>query len=214
MKPIKKAPPMGKRPPLQKGTFKRLLKFLLSNYKKLLAVMLTCLVISAITGSIAGIFLERIYTSIGYGLEGVLTVSQASKKIISVCIILLCIYLIGWISNLTMGLVGAKLTQLFLKDLRVKMFAKMQTLPIKYFDRRNHGDTMSVYTNDIDALRQLVSQSLPQLCSTIITLVCLTCVMLYMSVILWLVVVIGIIGIVAGGTITVDAAVFLQVLLV
>lgn len=195
MKPIKKAPPMGKRPPLQKGTFKRLLKFLLSNYKKLLAVMLTCLVISAITGSIAGIFLERIYTAIGYGLEGVLTVSQASKKIISVCIILLCIYLIGWISNLTMGLVGAKLTQLFLKDLRVKMFAKMQTLPIKYFDRRNHGDTMSVYTNDIDALRQLVSQSLPQLCSTIITLVCLTCVMLYMSVILWLVVVIGIIGI-------------------
>ena len=57
----------------------------------------------------------------------------------------------------------AILTQGTLKKFRVKMFNRMQTLPIKYFDTRNHGDIMSCYTNDIDALRQMISQSFPQL---------------------------------------------------
>ena len=71
----------------------------------------------------------------------------------------------------------------------------MEKLPIRYFDRNAHGDIMSVYTNDIDALRQLVSQSLPQLCSTIITLVTLTVIMLYYSILLWAIVVVGVIAI-------------------
>ena len=71
----------------------------------------------------------------------------------------------------------------------------MEKLPIRYFDRNAHGDIMSVYTNDIDALRQLVSQSLPQLCSTVITLVTLTVIMIYYSILLWAIVVVGVIAI-------------------
>ncbi|MGN1093434.1 MAG: ABC transporter ATP-binding protein, partial [Candidatus Neoclostridium sp.] len=92
-------------------------------------------------------------------------------------------------------LLGAKLTQQFMRDIRVKMFTKMQTLPIRYFDRNTHGDIMSTYTNDVDALRQLVSQSLPQTVSTVIVLITLACSMLYLSIPLFFVVLIGVVAI-------------------
>ena len=175
----------------KKGTLKRLLKFLYDDYKGFLVVIGICIVLSAIGGSVGGLFLNKIYASIGEFLEGTLNASQAMSKIITTLIILGCIYLIGIISNLIFSITGAILTQKFLSDMRIKMFKKMQTLPIKYFDTHTHGDIMSVYTNDIDALRQLISQSIPQLLTTIITLVSLTFIMMYLSVLLFLVVVIG-----------------------
>ena len=84
--------------------------------------------------------------------------------------------------------------------MRVKMFAKMQRLPIKYFDTHTHGDVMSSYTNDIDAIRQLISQSLPQACSTLITMTSLVFVMMYLSVILFVVVVVGLFAITMGNS--------------
>lgn len=180
-----------------KGGFKsikRLIGLLFKNYKGLLFVVAVCLIISAITSSIAGVFLQNLYAQCELAIKGV-PVGEVWKSIISILATMLGIYAVGWIANILMGLFGAVLTQRFLRDMRNSVFDKMQRLPIKYFDRNAHGDIMSIYTNDIDTIRQLVSQSLPQLCMTMITLVTLTIVMLYYSILLWAIVVVGVIAI-------------------
>ena len=181
-------PPMGK---MNLGVLKRLMGLLFTNYKPLLIVIAICLVVSAITGAVAGLFLSKVYAFLTDAIDGVITVKSAWSGVVSTLIILGSIYLLGIIANFIYQQLGAILTQRFLKDMRVKMFTKMERLPIKYFDQNTHGDIMSIYTNDIDALRQLISQSLPQFCSTMITITALSLVMLYLSVLLFLVVVIG-----------------------
>ena len=168
---------------------------LFKNYKPMLFALMISLVISAICGSIAGVFLQNIYVQIENVAKAKATVDEAMAQVVKIVITMIVIYGVGWIATATLGQVGAVVTQRFLRDLRNEVFDKMEKLPIKYFDRNAHGDIMSVYTNDIDALRQLVSQSLPQLCSTIITLVTLTVIMLYYSILLWAIVVVGVIAI-------------------
>lgn len=189
--------PVG-RAPLQKGGFKvigRVIRMLFKNYKPMLFAVMISLVISAICGSIAGVFLQNIYVQIENVAKARATVDEAMTQVVKIVITMIVIYGVGWIATATLGQVGAVVTQRFLRDLRNEVFDKMEKLPIKYFDRNAHGDIMSVYTNDIDALRQLVSQSLPQLCSTIITLVTLTVIMIYYSILLWAIVVVGVIAI-------------------
>ncbi len=189
--------PVG-RAPLQKGGFKvigRVIRMLFKNYKPMLFAVMISLVISAICGSIAGVFLQNIYVQIENVAKARATVDEAMTQVVKIVITMIVIYGVGWIATATLGQVGAVVTQRFLRDLRNEVFDKMEKLPIRYFDRNAHGDIMSVYTNDIDALRQLVSQSLPQLCSTIITLVTLTVIMLYYSILLWAIVVVGVIAI-------------------
>ena len=86
----------------------------------------------------------------------------------------------------------AIITQGALKKLRVKMFGGMQRLPIRYFDTHNHGDVMSYYTNDIDTLRQMISQSFPQLLMSAVTVLTVFCIMLYYCLWLTLVVLAGV----------------------
>ena len=86
----------------------------------------------------------------------------------------------------------AVITQGSLEKMREKMFNTMQELPIKYFDQNNHGDIMSYYTNDIDTLRQMISQSFPQLLTTVITSLTVFCIMIYYCVWLAIVVVAGV----------------------
>ncbi len=181
-------PPVGV---MKKGVLKRLMGTLFKNYKPLLIIIAICLVISAITGSVAGLFLQQVYDALGQAIEKTISIGEAWSKIVTTLVILGCIYLLGILANFIFQQLGAILTQRFLRDMRVKMFTKMQRLPIKYFDTNTHGDIMSTYTNDVDAIRQLVSQSLPQFCSTIITMTTLILVMLYLSVILFVVVVVG-----------------------
>ena len=189
--------PVG-RAPLQKGGFKvigRVIRMLFKNYKPMLFAVMISLVISAICGSIAGVFLQNIYVQIENVAKAKATVDEAMAQVVKIVITMIVIYGVGWIATATLGQVGAVVTQRFLRDLRNEVFDKMEKLPIRYFDRNAHGDIMSVYTNDIDALRQLVSQSLPQLCSTVITLVTLTVIMIYYSILLWAIVVVGVIAI-------------------
>ena len=190
MKPIRKTN-YNPQQPRKKGVFKRLIGTLFKEYKGLVILMGVALFLSAIASSIAGLFLEKIYSAIGSVKNGV-SKADAWKKILKTAGVLVSIYLIGWIGALLQGLTGAVLTQKYLRDTRVKLFAKMQKLPVKYFDTHTHGDIMSTYTNDTDALRQFVSQSFPQLCFTSIVLISLTFVMLYLSVLLWAVVIIGV----------------------
>ena len=180
------------------GGFKsiaRIVKMLFKNYKFMLLTVMVSLVISAITGSIAGVFLKNIYDQITAVAQGSMVAADAMANVVKIVVTMIVIYAIGWIATTVLGQVGAVITQRFLRDLRNEVFDKMERLPIRYFDRNAHGDIMSVYTNDIDSLRQLVSQSLPQLCTTMVTLVTLTVVMLYYSVLLWAIVVIGVVAI-------------------
>lgn len=195
-----KSPVKGGIPPMKrgKGDFKvigRLLKILFKNYKALIIGLSICLVFSAISGSVAGVFLENIYKQIDNYFTGAMTQHEAWANVIKVLVVMLSVYAIGWVANFFLGQLGATLTQRYLRDLRNDMFDKMQRLPIRYFDRTAHGDIMSIYTNDVDAIRQLISQSIPQLIMTMITLITLTCIMLYFSVMLWAVVVVGVIAI-------------------
>jgi len=185
---------------LDKGTLKRLLKILFTEYKGIVSVFFIMLLISSVCASINGIFLNRMYKTLEIYVAGVkdaskavYTARQAWTKVVGVLGLLAGIYVTGLIANFIFNRLGAVLTQRFLRDMRNKLFAKMQTLPIKYFDRNHHGDIMSTYTNDVDALRQLISQSIPQLCSTIITLVVVAVSMLFLSVSFTVAVVIGVI---------------------
>lgn len=194
----------GKNPPVKgKGmvgkadfkSLKRLIGLLFKNYKGLLFAVFASLVVSAISSSIAGIFLQNLYSQFDFVLKNTLTVDEAWHNVLIILATMLGIYSLGWIANILLGQFGAVLTQKFLRDMRNNVFDKMEKLPIKYFDRNAHGDIMSIYTNDIDAIRQLVSQSLPQLCMTMITLITLTFIMLYYSVMLWAIVIVGVIAI-------------------
>ncbi|MBQ8497413.1 MAG: ABC transporter ATP-binding protein [Clostridia bacterium] len=191
----------GGRPKAKKGTLKRVLKFLFKYYKPLLCVVIVCLVISALVNSISSIFTQQFLTLITEGLEiyeangtanaASVALEAVYPKIVKLVILLMCIYLTGLICNFTWTRIMAKVTQGTLNNMRREMFSKMQTLPIKYFDTHPHGDIMSHYTNDIDTLRQLISQSIPSLISSGIVLLSLICIMLYFSVQLFCVVVVG-----------------------
>ena len=187
-------PPMGKGA-RKKGVLKRLMGMLFRDYKLYIILIALCIVLSAVASAIAGPFLQQVYSALEDFAGGALTASATMQAVVKTLLVLLFIYALGWIASFVMGQIGAKLTQQFMHDIRVKMFAKMQTLPIRYFDRNTHGDIMSTYTNDVDALRQLVSQSLPQTVSTVIVLVTLSCSMLYMSIPLFLIVVLGVVAI-------------------
>ena len=101
-------------------------------------------------------------------------------------------YALGVITTFIYSQLMAVVTQGFLDKMRQNMFGSMQSLPIKYFDTHTHGDIMSYYTNDIDTLRQLISQSIPQLLTSFLTIVALLCYMLFLSVWMTLVVFLGV----------------------
>ena len=163
----------------KKGTFTRLLKLLFANYKFKLMLMVLCILVAAVGGSASSVFLKEVADTM---LEGNW---NAFLQIIAFMII---VYLLATVAGFFQTRLGAVITQGFIKDVRVKMFDKMQTLPIKYFDTHTHGDVMSIYTNDTDALRQLISHSLPSIFSTILTLTFLIGIMLFYSIWLTLIV--------------------------
>ncbi len=174
---------------------KRLIGTLFKNYKGLMVIILAALIVSSALSALAGLFLNGVYSSLENYLNGSLGASETMSKIITTLVVLGTVYLISIATGYLYNVLGAVLTQKFLRDMRDDVFSKMQTLPVKYFDTHTHGDIMSVYTNDIDALRQLVSQSLPQLLSTVIMVIVLSFVMLYLSVTMFLIVVLGLVAI-------------------
>ena len=185
------------RPKAKKGTLKRVLKFLVKYYKPYLFLVGVCLVISALVNSISSVFTQTFLTYVNEGID-IFKVSGKDvalnvvyPKIIKLVITLMCVYLVGLICNFLWTRTMAKVTQGTLDNMRNEMFAKMQTLPIKYFDTHPHGDIMSHYTNDVETLRQLISQSIPSMISSCIIVISLVCIMLYYSLQLFLVVVIG-----------------------
>lgn len=174
-----------------KGTILRVLRYLLKHYKFKLLIITVCIIISSLAGTVNSIFLNRLILIIQDGLsEGLDAVSTS----LLVCILAMAsIYALGIITNFTHTRMMATVSQGFLHKMRVRLFNKMQELPIRYFDTHANGDIMSHYTNDVDTMRQLISQSIPHFITSGLTVVALFCYMIYLSVWMTLVVIAGMI---------------------
>ena len=180
------------RPRAKRGTLLRVVKTVFSFYPVLLPIVLFCIILSAAISSMPAIFMQRVLSEVEDALKYNLGWSEVGTEIIKSVIILVALYLVSLLANIIYNQLMAVITQGTLKKFRDKMFAKMQNLPIKFFDTHGHGDIMSYYTNDIDTLRQLVSQSLPQLIVSGVTVIVLLAIMMYFSVWLGLVVICGV----------------------
>ena len=174
-----------------KGTLRRLLRTIVEFYPVMAPLTLLCILFSAIVNAIPSIFMQNIIAIIeGSWQAG--DWAAVSGRILTLVGILAAVYVVSLVSVFTWTRLMAVMTQGLLKKLRCKMFDGMQDLPIRYFDTHNHGDIMSYYTNDIDTLRQLVSQSIPQLISSGVIVLSVLCIMFYYSVWLALVVIAGV----------------------
>ena len=173
------------------GTLKRLVKMLFSFYPVLLPLVMAGVLLCGLINSVGSLFLQK-------ALEVISTSWQtgdwaaAQPKIVGLVTALAIIYLIGNLSSLFWNRYMAVITQGSLEKLREKMFNRMQDLPIRYFDTNQRGDIMSHYTNDIDTLRQMISQSLPNLLQTVIVLATVLFIMFYFSAWMGLVIIAGV----------------------
>lgn len=167
----------------KKNTFTRLIKTLFEFYPVLLPVIIFLILFNAVVSSIPSIFMQNIISVIEKYWRTKDWV-HAKPEIFSIVFVLLVLYILSLIASFTYNRLMAVVTQGSLMKFREKMFAKMESLPIRYFDTNAHGDIMSIYTNDTDTLRQLISQSLPALMQTSIVLITVVSIMLYFS--LWL----------------------------
>ena len=183
-----------KRPEINLRSLGRVVGVLFKTFPVQLGLVALCTLISALVGIVPPVFTERISAIILRGLdEGWAAVYPSFVKLL---IPVLCLYLLGIAANATQAQIMARVTQGFLHTLRTRMFDRMQELPLRYFDTHNHGDIMSYYTNDVDTLRQLVSQTLPHLVLSALTVVFLLCAMAYFSIPLMLVVLLGVVAMV------------------
>ena len=189
MKPIHTAKPEMK---LSMPAVKRLLSYL-KQYKTVLAVVTVCILLSAGATASAALFLQVLIDR--YIMPLLAQSTPVFSGLLRVLIFMAAIYgtgvLCSWIYNRLM----IKVAQRTLKRIRDEMFSKMQRFPLRYFDTHTHGDIMSRYTNDTDTLRQMITQSMPQLVSSMCTVVTVFFAMLYQSVYLTIIVVASIFSI-------------------
>ena len=180
----------GRRAP--KGVLRRLIRMVFEFFPVLLPVALVCILINAVVSSMPAVFMQNVIAVVEETYESG-DWSLASGRILKLLTILVTMYVISLIAGAAYNQMMAIITQGTLAKLRKKMFDHMQDLPIRYFDTHNHGDIMSFYTNDIDTLRQLISQSLPQMMISGVTLLSVFCIMMYYSIWLAMIVVFGVV---------------------
>ena len=184
--------------PKTKGVLGRAIKSLFRAYPAMSCIALVCILFNAIVSSLPSIFMFNIFKAIGAAIEDTSVLPDAvwaiyGKKVITSMSILIGLYVFSLISGAINKQLLAIITQGYLSKMRMKMFNGMQDLPIRYFDTNNHGDVMSHYTNDVDTLRQMVAESLPQLLTSAIMVLTLFVTMLYYSVWLTLIVLVGVV---------------------
>ena len=182
--------PKMKRPPMKKGVLKRIIKLLFKTYPWQMALVCLCIVVVSFSSTIAGIFMNQFILHIEDALNGVRTVDAVFKDITMLIVIMLSIYATGWVCNFVYTRIMAIVTQSFLDTLRREMFNKMQGFPIRYFDTNAHGDIMSHYTNDVDTIRELISNTIPHLIQAALIVTFLIFNMIYLSV--WMALVVGV----------------------
>ena len=169
----------------------RLMKQVFHDYPVHLTVVLVCIVLTALINVAPAAYIETITSYIeeglGSGWDAIL------PKLLSALVTMTTLYVVNIILTTVYTQLMAHVTQGFLHKTRERMFSTMQRLPISYFDRTPRGDIMSRFTNDTDSLRQVISQSLPNLIASGLTVIGVVCMMLYYSMPLMVVVILGII---------------------
>ncbi|WP_250738911.1 ABC transporter ATP-binding protein, partial [Actinomyces sp. 186855] len=166
------------------ATAGRLLRYVLRHYRWRVAVVVVCVVIASVASTVAAVFMQRVVDEVitpGLAAGGLAPVAGTLTSIITMMGV---VYALGIICTFVYSRLMAVVTQGTLKHMRDDMFNRMQSLPIRYFDTHAHGSVMSTYTNDTDAVRQLIGQSAPTLIQSLLTLVAMLAMMLYYS--LWL----------------------------
>lgn len=166
---------MGPKPQLKnpKETFSRLINYAFGKNKLAIAIVVICIIVSVVGSLFGTMFIQTLID--GY----ILPISEAASSgeaysftpLAHAILRTVCILLVSVISAYAYNKILIYVCQGTLKKLRIDLFTKMQSLPIKYFDTHSHGDIMSIYTNDVDTLRQMISQSMPQLINSSITVV-------------------------------------------
>lgn len=170
---------MGPRPKVEKGTFGRILKYITKNYKWKFTLVIICIIITAITDTLGMVSLK---TLIDEYITPLLTMDVVDYSGLTDYMLMIAgIFLAGIVANFIYARFMAVISQGVLRDIRDEMFEKMQKLPISYFDTNTHGKIMSHYTNDTDSLRQMISQSLPNLISSLLTIIATAVAMFTMS---------------------------------
>lgn len=176
---------MGKKPTMNKNqtkTMKRLFGYIWREYKFRFLLVFLCIVTTSVVSALSGYFVGNVFDN--YIVKMLHTLSPDYSELLGAIGGMAVIFLFGIAATLLQSLLMLFITQGIMKDIRDDMFSHMQTLPVRYFDTHTHGDVMSYYTNDTDTLRQMISQSIPQLMSSVITIIVYLVVMFYTNV--WL----------------------------
>ena len=168
----------GAKPKNMKKTAKRVLSYL-GNYRWRFILVLICIAITALTSVAGSLFMQPLIDD--YIKPLVLMDNPDFTSLVHALTILAIIYVFGILAMWLYSRLMITISQGILKKVRDEMFAKMQRLPIKYFDTHQHGDLMSRYTNDTDTLRQMLSQSIPQIFSSILSILAVIAAMIYTS---------------------------------
>ncbi|MGN0373804.1 MAG: ABC transporter ATP-binding protein [Enterocloster sp.] len=177
---------------MKKGVAGRLLRTIHEFYPVMMPAVVGCIIFNAVISSVPSLFMQNIIAIVEENWQTGLW-SEAGPRILRFVAALAIFYILSLTAGVIYNQMMAIITQGTLKKLREKMFNGMQRLPVKYFDSNNHGDIMSHYTNDIDTLRQMVSQSFPQLLISAVTVITIFCIMIYFCLWLTLVVLLGVV---------------------
>lgn len=164
---------------IKKGTLKRLLSYVLKNYKKQFIFVFICIIISSIASVAGSLFLQTLIDD--YITPLLKDSNPVFTDLLRVLTVMATIYIVGILAAYLYSRLMAVVSQGVLRDIRNEMFMKMEHLPIRYFDTNTHGDIMSHYTNDTDTLRQMLSQSLPQIITAVFSIITIFCSMIYLS---------------------------------
>ena len=170
---------------------KRLVKLLFSFYPKLLPLIIILILVNALISSLPSIFQQNIVAILQTAWENGIGWDIVRPEIMHHIVILASLYLTSLLAGIVYNQLMAIFTQGVLNKIRIKLFDHMETLPIRYFDTHQRGDVMSYYTNDVESLRQMISQSFPQLMISAVTLTTILCIMLYYSIPMALVIILG-----------------------
>ncbi len=168
MKGGKHMPPVGAPPKNAGETFKRMLGYL-GKYKLMMIPVIICILISSIAGVAGSLFMKTLIDD--YIAPMLLNKSEDFSGLLSAITMMAGVFVAGILANFIQSRLMILVAQGVLKKVRDDMFSHMQSLPISYFDRNPVGDTMSLYTNDTDTLRQMITQSVPQFISSAATII-------------------------------------------
>ena len=176
------------KPSIKKGTLKRLISYIIKKYKFSFILVIICIILSSVAGIAGSLFLQVLIDD--YITPLLNETNPVFNGLLNAIGVMCIIYVIGLITGYLYNRIMATISQGVLKDIRDDMFIKMEKLPIKYFDTHSHGDIMSHYTNDTDTLRQMVAKGLPQIISSVFSIIAIFCSMIYLSKILTLFVIV------------------------